>query len=99
MAGEPCEVTDCTNPAGISGLCRRHVQRRSLYGQAEDWTPIPQYNAPGTTDDHLAMLVDLRRHGRLTGYCEAVLRASSSERLRRMSDREFWPLFRRYFPG
>ena len=99
MAGEPCEVTDCTQPAGPrTGLCTFHAKRRSMYGSAEDWAPIPYYKAEGTTDDHLAMLVDLRRHGRLTGYCEAVLTARTPPWVRRLPDHEFWPLFARWFP-
>ena len=99
MAGEPCEVTDCTEPStDLTPLCKRHRARLHVYGSAEDWDPIPKYKAPGTSDDHLAMLVDLRRHGRLTGYCEAVLTARTPPWVRRLPDAEFWPLFARWFP-
>ena len=101
-----CEVAGCTRPTRghtkLSGrLCRPHLDRLVTYGQLEDWDPVPHYEAPGASPEHVAKLQELAGHGRLGAYCTAVITVDVTDRIRAMPDQELYgrlvdyrPIFR-----
>jgi hypothetical protein len=97
MAGEPCEVIDCTDPSTRdTPLCGRHLRRKRTYGTPGDWDPVPRYKAPGVHQDHVDRLQALP-WPQLVNWCDMALDEHRLPHWAELSDDVFWRVFAKYF--
>jgi hypothetical protein len=88
-----CQAIGCDRPAhGPHRYCHPHYKRASIYGQADDWLPIPHDHSPGADPDHVRRL-SLLPWPQLVNWCDMTLHDEGASRYRHMGDEEFWALF------